>query len=370
MPVDENITWWGFDEVEKFMFDGFKAIGVPAEEAKICANVLIEADKRGIDSHGVGRFKPIYLDRIWAGTQDPKTNLEIVRETPTTAVIDGHNGMGHYISYRANQMAIEKAKKLGLGMTVARNSTHYGAACYYPLMAIKEGMIGITGTNARPSIAPTWGVEPMLGTNPLTVGMPTDEEFPFMLDCATSVTQRGKLEVYDRLGKELPLGWVIGEDGQYRTDTKQVLVDLTKDKASLTPLGGLGEEQAGYKGYGYACVVELLSTALSQANYLKMLVGVDSSGKKTPILLGHFFIAIQIDAFVDLKKFKKQAGNIMRNLRASKKSRGADRIYTPGEKEYDAWVFRKDKGVPFNEPLKRDFRFINEKLNLGYKLPF
>lgn len=370
MSSEEKIVWWGFDHVEKFMRDGFMAIGTPEEEAKICADVLITADKRGIDSHGVGRFKPIYLDRIWAGTQEPKTKFEIVRETPTTAVIDGHNGMGHYIAYRANKMAIEKAKKNGLGMTVVRNSTHYGAACYYPLMAIEEGCIGITGTNARPSIAPTWGVEPMLGTNPLTVGMPTDEAFPFMLDCATSVTQRGKLEVYDRLGKELPLGWVIGEDGQYRTDTKQVLVDLTKDKAALTPIGGLGEETGGYKGYGYACVVELLSTALSQANFLKMLIGVDSAGKKTPILLGHFFIAVNIEAFVDLPDFKKHAGQIMRDLRASKKAKGAERIYTPGEKEHDAWLYRKDKGVPFNEPLMRDFKVVNEKLNLGYKLPF
>lgn len=370
MENKEKVVWWDFDSVEKFMFDGFKAIGVPEEHAKICANVLITADKRGIDSHGVGRFKPIYLDRIWAGTQETRTNFEIVRETPTTAVIDGHNGMGHYISYRANKMAVEKAKKYGLGMTVVRNSTHYGAACYYPLMAIEEGCIGITGTNARPSIAPTWGVEPMLGTNPLTVGMPTDEPFPFMLDCATSVTQRGKLEVYERLGKDLPKGWVIGEDGSYRTDTKQVLIDLTKDKAALTPLGGLGEELGGYKGYGYACVVELLSTALSQANYLKMLVGVDAEGRKTPILLGHFFIAINIECFVELDRFKRTAGNIMRELRASRKAKGAERIYTPGEKEYEAWLQRKDKGVPFNEPLMNDFRFVNEKLGLGYKLPF
>jgi LDH2 family malate/lactate/ureidoglycolate dehydrogenase len=210
----------------------------------------------------------------------------------------------------------------------------------------------------------------MLGTNPITFGMPTDEDFPFMLDCATSVTQRGKLEVYERLGMELPKGWVIGGDGEYRTDTKQVLIDLTRDKAALTPLGGIGEEQAGYKGYGYACVVELLSSALSQANYLKMLIGVDAAGRKTPILLGHFFIAIRIDCFVELEVFKKTAGDIMRELRASKKAKGAERIYTPGEKEHEAWLFRRDKGVPFNEPLKRDFRTINEKLKLGCQLPF
>jgi L-2-hydroxycarboxylate dehydrogenase (NAD+) len=352
------------------MRDGFIAIGVPEHEAKICANVLVEADKRGVDSHGVGRFKPIYLDRIWAGTQEPVTKLEIVRETPTTAVFDGNNGMGHYIAWNAMTKAIEKAKTHGLGMTVVRNSTHYGAAFYYPMMAINEGMIGLTGTNARPSIAPTWGVEPMLGTNPMTWGMPTDEDFPFMLDCATSVTQRGKLELYERIGKELPDGWVIGEDGQYRNDTAQVLKDLTKDKAALTPLGGLGEELGGYKGYGYACVVEMLSSALSQADYMKMLMGVTPDGTKCPIKLGHFFMAINIECFLDLKDFKKHTGDVNRALRASRKAPGAERIYTPGEKEHDVWLFRKDKGVPFNEALKKDFRAVKEKLNLPHELPF
>ncbi len=367
---DNEITWWAFDEVEQFMKDGFVAVGVPPEEAAICADVLVSADKRGVDSHGVGRFKPIYLDRIWNGTQNVKTNFEITRETPTTAVIDGHNGMGHYIAKRAMQMAIDKADKMGLGMTVVRNSTHYGAAFYYPNMAVQHGMIGLTGTSARPSIAPTFGVEPMLGTNPMTWGMPTDEKFPFMLDCATSVTQRGKLELYDRLGKELPDGWVIGQDGKDRHDTHQVLIDLTKDKAALTPLGGIGEEMGGYKGYGYAMVVELMSSALSQANFMKALMGVDASGKPAPIELGHFFMAMKIEAFVELDAFKKQAGEISRALRASQKAPGHDRIYTPGEKEYEISLFRKDKGVPFNAPLKKAFRDVKEKLNLPHVLPF
>ncbi len=365
-----DITWWAFDEVEKFMRDGFIAIGVPPAEAADCANVLVAADKRGVDSHGVGRFKPIYLDRIWAGTQNTKTNFEIVRETPTTAVIDGHNGMGHYIAKRAMQMAVDKADKSGLGMTVVRNSTHYGAAFYYANMAVERGQIGLTGTSARPSIAPTFGVEPMLGTNPMTWGMPTDEKFPFMLDCATSVTQRGKVELYDRLGKDLPDGWVIGQDGNYRHDTKQVLVDLTKDLAALTPLGGLGEDLGGYKGYGYAMVVELLSSALSQANFMKALIGVGRDGKPVPIELGHFFLAIKIEAFVELDAFKKQAGDIARALRASKKAPGAERIYTAGEKEYEVWQYRKDKGVPFNAPLKKSFREVKEKLGMPHKLPF
>ncbi len=267
-------------------------------------------------------------------------------------------------------MAIEKAEACGLGMTVVRNSTHYGAACYYPLMAIEHGMIGMTTTNARPSIAPTWGVEPMLGTNPMTWGMPSDEPFPFMPDFATSVTQRGKLELYDRLGKDLPDGWVIGQDGAYRHDTKQVLADLTKDRAALTPLGGLGEDLGGYKGYGYSMVVEILSSALSQARFLKALVGVDSRGMPAPIELGHSFLAIKVEAFVSLDDFRRQVGDICRDLRASKRAPGAERIYTPGEKEYDAWLYRKDKGVPFNEPLKASFRAVKERLGLPHALPF
>jgi LDH2 family malate/lactate/ureidoglycolate dehydrogenase len=221
-----KVYYIDFDTMEQFMIDVFKGVGVPEADARICAEVLITSDKRGIDSHGIGRLKPIYYDRIKLGVQNPVTNFEIVREGPTTAVIDGHHGMGHVIGKKSMQMAIDKAKKFGMGMVAVRNSTHYGIAGYYAIMAADQGMIGITGTNARPSIAPTFGVENMLGTSPLTFGMPTDEEFPFVLDCATSITQRGKIEVYEREGKELPEGWVIGEDGTARTDTKQVLIDL------------------------------------------------------------------------------------------------------------------------------------------------
>ena len=268
------------------------------------------------------------------------------------------------------ELAVEKAEKFGIGMTVCRNSTHYGAAFYYARIAVEHGMIGMTTTNARPSIAPTWGVEPMLGTNPMTWGMPSDEDFPFMLDCATSVTQRGKIELYDRLGKDLPDGWVIGQDGKYRHDTHQVLIDLGQDKAALTPLGGLGEDFGGYKGYGYAMVVELLSSALSQTNFMKALLGVDSNGKPKPIELGHSFIAINISAFCDLEDLKHHVGEVSRQLRASRKAPGAQRIWTPGEKEHETWLYRKDKGVPFNPPLKKAFKEVKERCKLDIELPF
>lgn len=368
--MGENFVWVDFDLLENFMVAGFKAAGVPEEDAKICAEILITSDKRGIDSHGIGRFKPIYIDRINAGILNPTTEFEIVKESPTTAVVDGHNGMGHVISHRCMQMAIDKAKKYGMGMVVTRNSTHYGIAGYYALMATDAGMIGMTGTNARPSIAPTFGVENMLGTNPLTFGFPTDEPFPFVLDCATSVSQRGKIEVYARMGKDIPEGWVIGEDGTYKTDSTQILKDLVAGKAALAPLGGLGEETGGYKGYGYATVVELLSAALQQGSYLKMLLGFDSEGNKIPYPLGHFFMAINVEAFVEPDKFKKTAGDILRTLRKSKKMPGAERIYTAGEKEHEAWLYRKNRGAKVDSVLQKQIVEIRDKYNLPYKFDF
>jgi L-2-hydroxycarboxylate dehydrogenase (NAD+) len=352
-----------FDVMEKFMVNVLEKAGIPVEDARIVCDVLVQADKFGIDSHGVNRLKTIYLDRIKDGILNPLTNFEIVREGPTTAVVDGHNGMGHVISFKAMNLAIEKAKRYGMGMVAVRNSTHYGFAGYYALMAVMENMIGVTGTNARPSIAPTFGIENMLGTNPLTFGMPSDEPFPFLIDCATSITQRGKVELYARQEKELPKGWVIDENGESKTNSREVLKDLIAGHAALTPLGGAGEETGGYKGYGYATVVEILSAALQQGAFMKMLTGF-KDGKKAPYSLGHFFIAIDINAFTDPEDFKNTTGNILRELRASRKMPGQSRIYTAGEKEYDIWIERKDKGVPFNNELLAEFRGICKEYSL------
>lgn len=359
-----------FEKLEKFMNEALRGAGVPEDQAGIIADVLIESDKRGIDSHGIGRLKPIYIDRIDLGIMNPVTNVEIIKDEKATAVLDGHNGMGHVVSYKAMEMAIEKAKEYGIGMTVVRNSNHYGIAGYYVTMATKEDMIGITGTNARPSIAPTFGVENMLGTNPLTFGIPTNDEFPFVLDCATSVSQRGKIEVYGRAGKDLPPGWVIDEEGRTRTDTAQILKDLTNGKAALTPLGGLGEETAGYKGYGYATVVEILSAALQDGSYLKMLNGKDEKGNPAPYPLGHFFIAIDPSFFMGKAIFKRISTDIVSQLRASKKAPGCERIYTAGEKEAISYELRKKYGCPVPKSLQKVIDELSERYSLTDSWPW
>jgi LDH2 family malate/lactate/ureidoglycolate dehydrogenase len=353
------------------MVDVFKGVGVPDEDARICARVLISADKRGIDSHGVGRLKPIYYDRIVkTKIQQPITDSEVVRDCKATAVVDGHHGMGMVIGTRCMQMAIDKAREHGLGMVVARNSTHYGFAAYYPLMAVEAGMIGLSGTNARPSIAPTFGVENMLGTNPLVFAMPTDEDFPFTNDYATSIIQRGKIEQYAREGKDCPPGLVIDRQGNTETDSMKILEDLVKGTSALTPLGGLSEETGGHKGYGFATVVEILSAALQQGSFLKQLTGFDETGKPAPYALGHFFMAIDVQCFADLAAFKKTTGDILRALRASAKVPGAERIYTCGEKEHLAWQERQHTGLCIEPSIQREMLAMRDELGLDYRFPF
>ena len=196
------------DDLKRFIETAFIKLDVPEEDAKICADILITSDLRGIESHGIGRLR-MYVDRINSGLIEKKATLEIVKESPTTAVIDGHHGIGMVIGYHSMNLAIEKTKKYGMGAVAVRNSTHFGIDGYYPLMAISNGMIGMSFTNARPSVSPTFSTQPKLGTNPIAFGAPTDEEFPFLFDAATSITQRGKIEVLNREEKPAKEGWVI-----------------------------------------------------------------------------------------------------------------------------------------------------------------
>ena len=366
----DNRPYISWELMDDFMTKVFVKFGVPEEDAKLCSDVLLESDRRGIESHGCNRFKPIYIDRIKNGTLLPQTNIEILKETPTTVVMDAHDGMGMVASKKMMDMLIEKAKIYGMAGGTITNSTHYGIAGYWSGLAAKAGMIGLTGTNARPSVAPTFGVEPMMGTNPLTFTMPTDEEFPFNLDCATCIIQNGKIEFYERQGKPTPEGCVVSDTGETLTESGTILKQMRAGHAALLPLGGLGEETAGYKGYGFTTVVEILSAALAGGQFMKALSGIDENGNKSMYHLGHFFFVINPEFFMGLDTFKKTAGDICRGLRASKKAPGQDRIYTAGEKEWDTWQERKDKGVPVSESIQKEMIQLRNECQLDIHFPF
>lgn len=351
------------DTLESFMRAVFMRSGVPESDAAICAKVLIASDLRGIESHGIGRLK-MYRDRIKSGILQPVTNMQVIRESPTTAVIDGGHGMGMVIGERSMRLAIEKARVYGMGAVAVRNSSHYGIAGYYVDLAVCSGMIGMTVTNARPSIAPTFSVQPMLGTNPIAFGAPTDEDCPFLFDGATSITQRGKIEVLARAEKPTPPGWVIDQQNEPLTNTPEILAGFAQETAALLPLGGDSELLGGHKGYGLATIVEILSSALQSGSFLNNLTGIAENGTLAPHSLGHFFLAINVESFTELGTFKKATGDILRQLRAARKAPGADRIYTAGEKEYESSKRVRLTGVPIPFNLQKEIKILQNELDL------
>lgn len=350
-------------ELENFMIDVFSHLGTTPQDAKICANVLITSDLRGIESHGIGRLR-MYVDRINQGLIDPTSQPQVVKDSKTTSVIDGCHGIGMVIAYRSMNMAIKKAKEFGMGAVAVRNSTHFGIDGYYPLMAVREGMIGVSFTNARPSVAPTFSSQPVLGTNPIAFGAPTDEDFPFLFDAATSIIQRGKIEVLNREGGRVEDGFIINSNGKFLNDPEEILNKLVNDEATLLPLGGDGDNFGGHKGYGLATMVEILSSSLQSGAFLFALSGLDR-GQDNRYRVGHFFMAIKIEDFLPLDEFKKNIGDLLRGLRSAKKYPGHDRIYTSGEKEYVKENEIKKSGVAINSKLNQDILYIKELLKIN-----
>jgi L-2-hydroxycarboxylate dehydrogenase (NAD+) len=358
-----NMIHLSVDDLKQFIENAFKKLEVPEEDAKICADILIASDLRGIESHGIGRLR-MYVDRIKSGQIENKSTLEILKESPTTAVIDGHHGIGMVIGFRSMNLAIEKAMKLGMGAVAVRNSTHFGIDGYYPLMAIKNGLIGMSFTNARPSVTPTFSTQPKLGTNPIAFGAPTDEEFPFLFDAATSITQRGKIEVLAREEKQAKEGWVVDSEGKPMTDPNSILDGLSQDQAALLPLGGDTEALGSHKGYGLSTVVEILSSSLQSGAFLSALSGLNSDGSAARFKVGHFFMAMSIEAFIPLEVFKKNIGGLLRELRASRKTPGQSQIFTAGEKEFLNEIKVRKTGVPINENLKKDILYVKQLLGI------
>ncbi len=347
-----------------FMKEVFIRLGVPQDDAQICADILLASDLRGIESHGIGRLK-MYYDRIKLGIQYAQTKIDIIKDRYATAVWDGNHGMGHVVGHKAMQTAIEKAKLYGMGSVAVRNSTHYGICGYYADMAAKADMIGITFTNARPSICPTNGVSPLLGTNPICFGAPTNLDYPFIYDAATSISQRGKIEQYAREEKDTPPYWAINRQGEPQTDTKKLLDDLVEQTACLLPLGGMDEVTGSHKGYGLGTMVEILCAALQNGSYLNGLWGRDENGKAAPYRLGHFFMAINIDFFTEIDDFKRITTDICKQLQSSDLVPGRERIWVAGEKEWENEQRVRNQGVPINDNLAKNIRIMQEELDIN-----
>lgn len=350
-------------KIYKLIIEVFTQLGVPQKEAEICADVLIESDLSGIESHGVGRLK-MYYDRIKAGVQFVDTKIDVIQDFKAIAVWDGNHGMGHVIAKRAMQSAIDRAKEFGIGCVAVRNSTHFGICGYYAKMACDQDMVGINVTNARPSIAPLFGVAPMLGTNPICFGAPTAKEYPFIYDAATSISQRGKVEVYGRANKSTPEGWAIDKEGNSYTETNQLLIDLVAGDASMVGLGGMEEHTGGHKGYSLAVMVEILSAALQAGSFMEQLHGWDKNGGRIPYKLGHLFIAMDISKFTEIEDFKRISGDILTRLQESPKRPDKDRIWVAGEKEFYLKKEINANGIPVNEGLQKNINIMIKELGI------
>lgn len=346
-----------------FMLAVFLKAGVPQADARMCADVLIKSDLRGIESHGIGRLR-MYYERLKSGLIEKEARLTVVRESPTTAVIDGNHGLGMVVATKSMQMAITKAQEFGMGAVAVRNSTHFGIDGFYPLMAVQQDMIGMSFTNARPCVSPTHGTQPTLGTNPISFGAPTDEDCPFLFDGATSITQRGKIEVLARAEEALPVGWVIDQDNKPMTDPDQILQEIVHDRAALLPLGGVDELNGSHKGYCLSTIVEILSSALQSGAFLFQLSGLGENNQPTHFRVGHFFLAMNIENFLPVNEFKKNIGDLLRTLRNTRKAPGKPRIYTAGEKEFEMEKIVARQGVPVNVNLQKDILYLQQALGL------
>ncbi len=356
------------DALLGFCVEVFEKMGVSSEDARITADVLVQANLRGIDSHGVARLAR-YVNGLRDGVMLARPEEKVVVETPTTITLDAGAGLGQPVSYRAMEMAIAKAKQFGCGFGTVRNSNHYGIAGYYAMMALDHDMIGISTTNADVLVVPTFGRDAMYGTNPIALAVPAGQERPFVMDMATSTVPRGKLEVYNRQEKPIPVGWATDERGVPTAEAGRVLDNFARRAGGgLLPLGGAGEEFSGYKGYGMGMLVEILSAILPGAAYLTSVYPKDAQGKPLPANLGHFFGAWRLDAFRPPADFKADMDDLIRRLKGGRLAEGAARIYVHGEKEFEEADRRSTAGIPLGAKVEASLRQIAVDLSIQYDL--
>ncbi|WP_240632658.1 Ldh family oxidoreductase [Veillonella sp. CHU110] len=334
-----NFVYIQEEKLNAFCQDAFEGFGFSPEEASIIKDVLMMSDMYGIQSHGMQRVVR-YHKGIEKGLIDIKAKPEVVFETPVSAVIEGHDAMGQLVGHYAMELAIKKAKETGVGIVSARNSNHYGIAGYYANLALKEGLIGFSCTNSEAIMVPTFARKAMLGSNPIAFTMPA-EPFNFFFDASTTVVTRGKLEMYNKLGKELPNGWALNKDGKASQNAGEVLGNISDHVGGgIMPLGGNTEQLGSHKGYGYGMLCEIFASIFSQGGTSnKCMTGGRSN-------ICHGFMAINPAIFGNPEDVKKHFSTFLQELREAPKAEGADRIYTHGEKEAEAIEVCRKEGVP------------------------
>lgn len=348
----------------EFVKTALVRLGVPAEDAGVTADVLVAADLRGIDSHGVARTRR-YVQGLRDGVMVALPEIQVVHDTEVTALLDGGAGLGQVVGTRAMKMAMDKAQQAGAGFVAVRNSNHYGIAGYYSMMALERDLIGISMTNAAPLVVPTFARDAVLGTNPLSIAIPTGRERPFVLDMATGVVTRGKLEEYERQEKSLLKGWATDSRGLDTANASEVLHNMKERLGGgILPLGGAGEELGGHKGYGLALLVDILCGVLPGAGYATQVYPMDSSGKPRPANIGHFFGALRVDAFRPLSDFQDSMDGIVRYLKGLAKAEGQERIFVHGEKEFEIAEDRKRVGIPLHPKVVSDLRALGNELGI------
>jgi len=362
--AEVEIKVFPIEKLREFCTRVFLHFGVPKDDATQAADVLAAADLRGIDSHGVARLHS-YFDMLTLGRINPRPKVKIVRATASTTTVDGDNGLGLVVGPQANRIAMDMAEKCGSGWVSVYNTNHFGIAGYYVLQALERDLIGWAMTNSTRLVAPLWGAERMLGTNPIAIAFPGEKEPPIVVDMATSATAYGKIEIARRRREPIPEGWAIDNEGRATKNPDDMIAG-----GAMLPLGS-ERERGGHKGYALAMMVDILCCVLSGANWgpfappfaLRQEIPKRSVGKG----IGHFFGALRIDGFIDPDEFKRQIDEYVRVFRATKPAPGTHGPLIPGDPEREAEQQRRKTGVPLILPVVEELRDISQKTGIPFE---
>ena len=354
-PKDNRIRV-DHQKLKRFVSMVFQRLGVPEPDAMIAAEVLVMADLRGVDSHGVVRLNPHgwYVKSLREGLVNPKPQIRIVQETLASALVEGDGGLGMVVGHWATELAIKKARQASVGITVVRNSRHFGMSAYFAMLALPHDMIGISMTNAGRQVVPTFGREAKYGTNPISLAAPAGDEPPFILDMATTTAAAGKLEIAARLGESIPLGWALDEEARPTSDPR-----AAQRARKLLPLGS-SREGGSHKGYGLAIMIEILCGVLSGT---VASLTPPSTGER-----GHLFAAIDIASFRPVDTFKRDMDQLLRDLKSTTPSEGQKRVFVAGEIEHELARERAAKGIPLHSSIIEGLRELSGQLNISYDL--